>query len=123
MANLPTPRNRQTALVGSSFDWLVQLGIGNRDDGVRSGLQFQLDFGALTPIGTSSLGRVRCLPLPALSHPAIENDFDGAVGGKPLAKVLVQIGVPAGDDEQVPSHHGPRSGFLEVRSAFDRLYR
>jgi hypothetical protein len=41
---------------------------------------------------------------PPLSDSPIEDHLDGAIAGESLAKILIQIGMPARDDKQVPSH-------------------
>ena len=67
-------------------------------------MELDVDLGATASISESAFCLVARLTLPPLRQSPIEDDFDGGIGGETLAKVLVELGVRACDDEQGPSH-------------------
>lgn len=86
----------------------ILVGSVNCDDGVGPELELRLDLDALPAVGTPPLSLVPSLFLAALHEPAVENDLNGSVRSEALAKVFVEVRVPAGDNKQGPPHSLPR---------------
>jgi hypothetical protein len=81
-----------------------QRSLGNRYDRVRPRLELDVDLGPAASIALSPFWLVAKLTLAPLRESPIEDDFDGGIRGKTLAKVLVELGMRACDDEHGPSH-------------------
>lgn len=97
---------------------------GYRNDGVRAGLKLEVDLRALTPVALPSfqLGRPRALP--ALTEPAIEDDFDATIRREPLAQVSIEIGMFARNNKERESHspsYWTAWELLSLQPSFDRL--
>ena len=75
-----------------------------RNDGVGASLKLEVDLRALPTIALSpfQLGWPRALP--ALTQPAIEDDFDASVRSKPLPEVGIEVGMVTRNDEERKSH-------------------
>jgi hypothetical protein len=80
-------------------------------------LELDVDLGAAASITVSPFSLVPKLTLPPLRESPIEDDFDGGVGRKTLAKVLVKLSVRACDDEDGPPHCSLMGGLGSTHGA------
>ena len=67
-------------------------------------MELEVDLWATAAISVSAFCLVTKLTLSPLRESAIEDYFDGGIRRKTLAKILVEFGVRACDDEDGPSH-------------------
>src|SRR5688500_10716889 len=99
MANVPTHVNRSTESAQGTSVFVC-----DRDDGVRSRLELQLDFGTPASVRAPPFGLVRPLRSTALTDSTVENHLDRLVGGKSFAEILVEVGMPARYDKHIAAH-------------------
>jgi hypothetical protein len=71
---------------------------------VGSRLELQLDFRPASPVSLTPLRLLRSLLTASLRNPAIEDDLYSGIRGESLAKIFIQVRVPARDDKQIASH-------------------
>jgi hypothetical protein len=98
MANLPTHVNSEAGPPA------VSVLVRDRDDGVRPRLQLRFHFGAATSVGAPPLRVGRPPGSATLSDSTVEDHFDGLVGRESLAEILVEVGMPARNDEHIAGH-------------------
>lgn len=70
-------------------------------------LELDLGFRTAASVAATSLTFLRDLLSATLCDPSIENHVDCGVRGESLAKIVIQVGVVAGDNEQGSSQFAP----------------
>src|SRR3954452_16880973 len=73
--------------------WSIHIHLGDRNDGVRAGLQLGLDLGTNAALALSSIDSGHCITLSPLTEPAIEDDLDSRVAGEALSEICIEVGM------------------------------